>query len=466
MLLADVTKIKCKFVQEIINFLNKRKYAVDPCVKCKYTYYADALKLLYPPYTEPIEGSGVFECLDHETECDLTTKASKYPEQASCLTNEECLDQVTITLAQAVRTCSSLAETINSQCSCKFPRMYTTNNSTLVNGTIDIKTTFSGTCSNPATTSSESVIGGCNSADGCIDDNQSYYSFGFNSNSTSVVTDTSFLTRMRVYLTDGAGAITTMKDLLLTPGANDYQADDPVLCPGCTAIPDAELVFGHANFEDAFSTLMDNVSLALFGVTGLHNMYAWWNGTHYRIRCKAVHNPTGTHLFGLNRNDATIYVSTPSGTYSQGINAFGDFDAAPYYPPVRFYYEASLIEAPGGGLYNCADIESTIGDQVAYPNYNTLLSNMNKIVLTTSLGNSSYPIEVTDGISGTCESVILSASYTTDKEVDSVEWQDPSSIQISTSTLASATVNGTYTFYLYLANGCTITETIEVTAFP
>lgn len=464
-LTADVTKIKCKFVSEWIAFLNKRKYSVSACHKCKYTYYADALKVLYGIEASPLEGYMVSDCLDHDIECDLTSKASKYPEPTTCEAGEQCQDQVSIVVAQAVKTCNAVAETKNSYCNCKYPTIELTDNSTEVNANIDLVTTFSGNCASRSVVDTVNVEGGCNLADGCITANQSYYSFGFNSNSTSIVTDTSFITKMRVYLTDGNGVITTMRDLLLTPGANDYQVDDPVLCPGCTAIPDAELVFGHANFEDAFTTLMDNVSLAIFGVTGLHHMYAWWNGTHYRIRCKAHHNPTGTHLFGLNRNDAVLFVSTPSGTYSQGINAFGDFDAPPHYPPIRFYYEGAALDAPGGSLYDCADITSTIGDQLTYPNYNTLLSNMNKIVLNSSIGMTGYPIEVTSGTSESCTSVILSAAYTTDKAVSTTIWTDPDDIEISTSTLASANQNGIHTFTLTLENGCVISETISVTSF-
>jgi len=272
MLLADVTKIKCKFVQEIVNFLNKRKYAVDPCIKCKYTYYADLLKVLYGG--EEGEGTYANSCLDHDIECDLTTKASKYSEQVTCLSGEQCASQVSITLAQATKSCIGLAETENSLCNCKYPTMELTNNSTLVNANIDIVTTFSGSCSNPPTIDTNNIQGGCDSS-GCNSDNLSYYSFGFNSDSTNIVTATSFITKMRVYLSDSGGNLTTMKDLILTPGANDYQVDDPVLCNGCASILDSELQFGDPNFTTAFNTLMDNISLALFGVSGLHRMNAW-----------------------------------------------------------------------------------------------------------------------------------------------------------------------------------------------
>jgi len=208
---------------------------------------------------------------------------------------------------------------------------------------------------------------------------------------------------------------------------------------------------------------MDNISIALFGTPGLHNMYAWWDGNNYRIRCKAVHNPSGNYLFGLNRNDAKLTVQTPSGPHYQGIDAFGDFDAAPHYAPVRFYYNAIEVQAPSN--YDCANITSTIGDQLSYPNYNTLLSNMNKIVFSSSTGLSDYPIEVTSGSSESCELVLLEADYTTTKPISSVSWEDPINVEISTTDSAIASGNGVYTFLLNLENGCTIEETISITSF-
>lgn len=414
-LLADATKIKCNFVSETIKFLKRRKYSVSVCQEDIYTFYADTLKLLYknevlmPSYLE--EDHLVSECLDQATECDLVTKANKYSELTlSCLDGVLCANQVAITLTSASKTCSGLVETYNPTCGCKYPNVILNNNSTDVTGIIPIRTTFSGTCANPAVVTTENLE----------NDNSSYYSFGFNSDSTSLVTSESFITLMRVYDTDGYGTLTNKYDLNLNPSTSPYMDDDPVTCPGCSAILPDELKFGNANFENAFATLMDNVSLALFGITGLHHMSAWWNGSNYRVRCRAVHNPSGNHIFGINRNDSKLVVSTPSGPYTQPVNAFGDNDAAPYHAPLVFNSNFGLVEAPGT-LYSCADLEPLMSNQVSYPNYNTLQSNMNKIVLNSSIGMTGYPIEVDTDASSSCSSTILSATYTTDLPVDSVE---------------------------------------------
>lgn len=414
-LLADAVKIKCNFVAETIKFLKRRKYSTTVCQEDLYTYYADALKLLFENeiiIPVAVDQEHLYsECLDQATECDLNTKANKYSEvTTTCQDGIVCADQVAITLTSATKTCSGLVETYNSTCGCKYPNVELTNNSTFVNGFIPVKTTFSGTCANPAQVTTETIE----------NDNSSYYSFGFNSDSTSLVNSDSFITLMRVYDTDGYGTLTNKYDLNLNPSTSPYMDDDPVTCPGCSAILADELKFGNANFENAFLTLMDNVSLALFGLSGLHNMYAWWNGSNYRIRCKALHNPSGNHIFGINRNDSKLVVSTTGGPYTQPVNAFGDSEAAPYHTPMVFNYNFGVTEAPGT-LYSCADLEPSISNQVSYPNYNTLLSNMNKIVLNTPIGMTGYPIQVDVDYSSSCSSTILSASYTTDLAVDSVE---------------------------------------------
>lgn len=450
---ADVLNAKCEFVNKVLAYLEKRKYVVDVCACTLYPYYARYAKVSI------LED----DCLTYDDICEITSNTDYTHEATTCDSGVACADQVDITLSKANFECNAIAETITTSCNCKYPTIVLQNNSEEVVGYIKVKTTFSGTCASPAQSSSVQVDGGCNSTDGCTSASNSYYSFGFNSDSTSIVTADSYITQLRVYRTDSFGVILDKLDLNLNPSTSPYLADDPVNCPGCTAIVPSELEFGDPNFESAFATLMDNVSLAVWGAPGLHRIYAWWNGTHYRIRCKAIHNPTGTHLIGINRNDANLIVVTPSGNYTQGINAFGDFDAPPHYPPIQFYKVLDEVDAPAN--YACANITSTIGDQVTYPRYNNLLSNFNKIVLQTGVGMSGYPIEVTDGSSESCESVILSAIYDTDEEVDFVEWLDPSNNQISTATLASATENGTHTFKVHLENGCVVSETIAVTEF-
>lgn len=171
-----------------------------------------------------------------------------------------------------------------------------------------------------------------------------------------------------------------------------------------------------------------------------------------------MHNPTG-YLFGLNRLDSQLIVAGPTGPYYQGIDAFGDSDASPYHAPIRFYDALTTLEAPGS-VYDCADISPVVGDQITYPNYNTLTSSFNKIGLISS--TCTLPIEVTSNSSESCENVILTATYTTDYEVDSVSWTDPSSIEISTTTTALTDASGTYTFTVNLVNGCSVSQTILV----
>lgn len=77
---------------------------------------------------------------------------------------------------------------------------------------------------------------------------------------------------MKAYKTDEFGQGANELILNLNPGTSPYLIDN-VDCPGCVTVDPAELVFGHANFSDAFSSLMDNVAQALGGYS--HEMRAW-----------------------------------------------------------------------------------------------------------------------------------------------------------------------------------------------
>lgn len=219
----------------------------------------------------------ISDCLSHEDECDLTTKANTYAEVTSSCVDETilCANQVSISISSNALTCTASAETNSQLCNCKYPAAYLTNNSEYVNARINVKTTFSGHCSKIPTIETTEVEGGCTLLAGCSNANKSYYSFGFNSNSFgSAITGSHYITSMRVYTTDSTGVISTMYNLNLNPSTSPYLADHPTNCNGCSTVLSAELLFGHANFSDAFATLMDNVSIALFGDPGLHGMSA------------------------------------------------------------------------------------------------------------------------------------------------------------------------------------------------
>jgi hypothetical protein len=457
MLPADVLKIKCKFVSEVIAYLNRRKYSVSTCIECKYTYYADALKLLYGTTTETIGDEVDYECLTHAQECSLTTKANKYPELTTgCEETIPCASQASITLLVEDQSCTSTAETINQSCNCKYPTIALNNNSKYIDASIDVKYLFAGECATSKVPTYYTVNGGCDSGS-CSDDYRGIYSFGFNSDGNAYITSASFITQMKVFKTDTSGNGANALTLNLNPGTSPYTSDN-VNCSGCAAVDPAELVFGHANFTSAFLTLMDNVALSLGSYS--HEMRAWWTGDKLRVRCTAVHNPTSGY-FGLMLSGSNIIISNPSTPTTLSVNAFGDDDVYPYHRPIKFYEETPVLASPDAD-FSCADITAIVGDQVTYPRFNTLNSSFKQIALSVNIGL--LPIEVTSGTTETCQRDILTADITLadNIEIDSMEWTDPGNAQISTSETAIATDDGTYTFELTLTNGCILTETITI----
>jgi len=259
---ADVLKIKCEFVNKVLEILTARKYKVDVCTCELKSYYIDALLVdkLYPA-----------ECLEFVDHCRLEKLADSYPEVVACTaTTVECTNQADITLAATTVTCTHTA-TLRSSNNTAYPDVFTTDNSQYVNGSIGMYAQGVGVCANAE--QSVTVTGGCTSS-GCSNSHKAILKRGFQSDSSFNGDDDAFIKTLRVYKTDALGTLDpTPIDLDLDPATSVYLADT-IDCPGCTAILASELYISDTNFESTFVTLMNNVSLALFGVTGRHLMEA------------------------------------------------------------------------------------------------------------------------------------------------------------------------------------------------
>lgn len=457
MLLADVTKIKCKFVQEMISYLNRRKYSVSPCIKCKYTYYADALKVLYGGVED--DPNFTSDCLDHDDECSLTTKAGSYTIDLCQQATIGCEDQATITIATTEYDCTSTAQTSHDGqfTGSSYPVIKLTNDSIYIDGEININARLSGVCGptapyDRATTTVQA--GGCTSS-GCSNSYLGLYKFGVNSVGTQAAT--TYVKSMRVYTTDLFGTLSTSYDLDLDPATSPYYVDDITDCPSCSLVVPSEVQIGDPNFSTAFATLMDNVSIALFGAASKHAIAAT-GGSSYSILCTAKHNPAST-WFGFHTPDFRIEMS--NGKVYTSANTLSNFSSA-----IRFYYDDAVFWDPDTWpssifLLDCLEHNPIIGDQVSYATIDRPNSSFNKIKLLSPLGNTS--IVVTTNVTQACSPTTLTASYTTLDTVSSVSWKDPMDVEISTTDSATVVDPGVYTFTVNLSNGCAVTKTITVT---
>jgi hypothetical protein len=203
---ADVLKIKCKFVEQMLKFLNKRKYELDACYCDVLPYFADA-QLASTFY--------VAECLDHEDECRLQKKANDYsgqPELNPDIT--ECAAQGTIALAKVVATCtpSVVVKNISGQ---SFPRIVLYNNSLYHDAFINIEVTDCLT----STPQIEEIRCGCvGTPEVCNDDHRVSAFMRFILNNANTAYPGGYINTLRLYQTDSSGVlVNTPIDLDVSP---------------------------------------------------------------------------------------------------------------------------------------------------------------------------------------------------------------------------------------------------------
>lgn len=436
--LADVTNIKCEFVNKLLAFLNKRKYVVDVCPCTLYPYYARLLKvttLLTPDFEAQ-------DCFDFDEQCKVKSKVVAQTPTNCDATTVDCDSQVTITLTQTGETCNATAfvSADGTPTGSAFPTISVDGDEII--GKIWLGAKFTGDCPNVYSTV---LVESGETSSGSTD--QGSYKFGYN---IPVPSATAYVKTLRLHLTDPLGTDIGFIEADLDPATSPYYADDITYCPGCATVSSTEVQFGNSNFPDAFGTLMDNVATA--HSDGNHSLEAV-GGLTFKLRCRAYHNPTFA-LMGLHPTQGRIVLS--NGAVYTTCNGFSNLTSSSQ-DPIRFYYDSATF-SPSGTQYDCADISPLLTDQVTYPSVNISTSSFNKINLLSTSGT--LPLSVTD--TSSCGPTVLTATYTTTETVNSVQWLNPSSNEISTTNIAVADDSGTYTFVVYLANGCSISSEISV----
>lgn len=440
LLTADVLKIEAKFVERMIAFLKRRKSLVDQCYCAVIPYFADAALV-----------SLLEDCLSHTDECNLQKKADIYTPQDPVdpvITN--CQDQVTATLAYTgPNTCSYTTSLVNGVNNSAYPIVVLENDSQYMNVTTDV--VVSNTCN--STTITETIEGGCvygTCSNDYLGEFNTYYTLTASADKPQSVGINNYITDLRIYAIDATGyLIPTPIDLDLNPATSDYYTAS-VDCPGCTTVLAADVKFSSPTFTSSFNTLMDNVSLALFGDTGRHLLSAsYTTNTSMQIGCTTLHNPSA-EWFGINVNDSRLRVYNPT-TVTYSLKT-----APTTYTTrsVRLQNEVE-IETPCETLNFV--IRTSTADTGPQVNYTT--SNFNIINL-----SSVFPDQPLYGIgptSGSCSHYTLTATYPT-ALVSSVEWQNSAEETLSTTNTATVYESGTYTFIISTVNGCTITNEITI----
>lgn len=440
---ADVLKLKCKFVHKMIEYVKKRKYVMNPCIACVYPYYVDSML-----------ADLLFDCITYPSECSLQKKADSYTTPCDPTTVTACGDQIPLALSYTTKSCDYSASVKNSLNGTAYPEVVLTDDSQ--NITVQIDVVVNNTCNEPVITLED--VGGCDGVDcsqALVVGSYSYRA-GMNPNllgANSIAANNYFVT-LRVYKTDSNGDLeNTPIDLNIAPSTSDYYGPG-VNCPGCSVINAADVAFGSANFDTAFATLMNNISLALIGSTGKHLLTPNVvignpaGGNRAYIQCQAKHNPVG-EWFGINFNDIYISAFNPDNdtTYTTTSHAERLMGVQRNTVPIT-------VELPCVDLN--FDIKATSGTSIYVDHIN---SNFNYIALSSPYAsNTIYGIGTT---TASCTIYNLLATYSSSL-VDGVAWLNEAEEVISFENTATVTDTGTYTFSINTVNGCEISDDIII----
>lgn len=441
---ADVLKIKCRFVTEMIKFVKRKKYIMAPCLCEVYPYYADYLL-----------STLAADCLEYDDECTLKKISDSSSDQDPIdPTIIPCSTQIDPLLSySSSSTCTYSATVENQYDGSAYPTIVLTDNSEFVNITADV--VLNNTCNH--TIQTETIIGGCIDGD-CQDGylGRVIISSGMTSfiHGANAVAPEAYITKLRIYTVDDTGLLDpTPIDLDLNINTSPYYAPG-VDCPGCTALILSDVQFGNVDLQTNFATLMDNVGLALFGDANTHKLDASYSIISGRVGVNnvVVHNPAGP-FFGTHKPDLFMEV------YNVNTDTYATSTLTTSLSSGGMRLRNSLsFDVPCGTVDPIIKTTTTsVGMDVDWAN-----TSFNEIKLLSLYANK--PLY---GVSGTTTDCIvrqLQAIYTPTSEITNVEWLNPLLEVISTMDTAVAVDAGTYTFKIYLSTGCVVIKTIDVPA--
>jgi len=430
---VDVTKLSCEFVRAVKQLLIQQKYIAEPCLDSVY-YYFSKYKL----------ATSLVDCLTHEDECDLSIIANTIPiEPDPVVVITSCDDAAILNLSKSSKNCNYTLTLVDLDGNAtSYPSLVIEDDTIYQSAKLKVKAVG---CSE---TYYATVETGCvnlsNLAPVVCDEtykthiNLNFRLIGLPANSNG------YIKTLRVYQTDTSGLlVNTPIDLNLAPSNIAAWTS----CVDCSGISAAHLYFGHANWVNAFATLLDNVTYTLLG--NLNSSFVNAISTNYvTIGSKIKHNPSGEWL-GINKNDfrvqwvdadgTTITNVTPSITYSGAANFMADdFSIATTCGNIT-----GRVVMSGGSASGFTE------------------SNFNQLVVANPTFN--QPASIVNTVNPSCIATTLTASYTSPNEVTSLQWTNSDDDILSSEALSIVvTESGAYTFTVELDNSCIVDATITV----
>lgn len=411
--IADVNKLKCKFVTEWVKFLQRRKYVIGYCYDDIYKYL-EYYKL----------ATSLSECLEYEDECELTKLATLLPDEPNDGTiTLNCADQLQLSLSSTPKVCTyTPSASIDGQSKMKFTIK---NNSILHDRTVNL-----------------TVLNGCNNQttiDEVYTDSVTYFETGYTLTGAKTMTN-GYMKQVLLYKTDATAT--------LTPIYIDTSPTSSYLTGAAGTVLSADLYFSSSNYATAVSTLLKNAIASNYGlITYIEPNIRFDVSGNLYFFTKVKHDPSSTWV-GVNTSNGSHEF-----TYS---NSGKDFTVANI---VSSYTNASIVNYNWNYTTPCSSTNPAnlnSNGQLIFP----LVSVNFHFVTLTSGPYSTNPVYV-NNTSVNCTTYSLLATITTTETIISKTWYY-GELVISSTDKITVIDPGDYTFQVILDSGCIYYETISI----
>jgi len=406
---ADVTKLKCNLVLEAEKYFKSLKYTIDP----------SNTKLL-KAFNDFLYSSN--SCVTDDDICYLKEVTEIKVPTPNCDGTFNCVD-------------------INAEVS------FTENNCeyiTYVNPLANLQLV------NNATTFAATTDVSWNSCDGGEDlsftssSNLSYSAiFGFDISVQHLLSSQSYIRYLNLTKVNSAGAVIGTFVADLTPGSIYYSNN--ASCPGCSAVNTSHVELGNANFVTAFSTLLNNISLAEFGQTGRHNIQVVKTGAFtFDVYNTVRHNPT-VNIFGLDFSAGLVKVYNPNtaSTIQKNASVF-------LQTPATFTSSINITTPCGALLTPTASGNSYFSISTS--------TNFFKLVLNSIISNT--PL-ATSTPSVSCKKLTYTGTYNP-AITPTKGWYEDATL-LNTTNVLTITESGDYSFKVETASGCEDVVNVVIT---
>ncbi len=434
---ADVNKLACRFVEDMLTYLSRQKFVTDLCL--------DSVKLSFSEYKLI---TTLEDCLSYKDICDLLgSVVNQIPEPEIETIN--CGEQISVTVTATTNSCHYFEQVRSHIVDFDaFPAIVLQEDSIYQKAYINIMQRSD--CGG-LTGLFEVVESGCwsNLDTGPIDCNSDYdYAFEIDYRINGLlINQDGYIKTIRFYETDSNGLLINIPfDLDVSPA----NVSSWVGCLLCSGVDPNDLYFSSPNWVTAFNQLLQNISFTRYGSL-LHKIRVRKSGSDIVFVLTVKHKPASEWM-GLytpdfkvdwvNNDGATITNTTPGLSYGSSNE-------------VRITQDYSIPTPCGQDITGRYRFSSFFSNGLPSSRFNELKINNFKF---NSIG------EVVNVNQVTCNTTTLVGSFTIlgTGEVLDYGWINSSDEIISNELTVTVTESDTYRFFVQLDNGCQIQKTITV----